>query len=190
MPDRGIDARLINAYVDAIEKEDKLKLKWFRKNEERLNAIANKPTTKAVPEEVKEKFKQDRIDAYTNAIKNPRVKTEDSPPRKVPGALQGVMRPVDPSVTRLIYTGLNKDGRLNYLTERMKMLPEDRYFFTECTSFEYGWKMWNHAKTVKKTGFGRQQVIKESFYRRRGVERDPDWYKEPAGYSPMVCTTT
>ncbi|KAJ8977996.1 hypothetical protein NQ317_004541 [Molorchus minor] len=148
MTQRGLDANLINAFIDSIEKADKLKLKWFRRNEQRLNDIANKPATRTVPEDVKEKFKQDRVDQYTNAIKYPKIHTEDAPPREVSGVLQ------------------------------------------ECSSFEYGWKMWNHSKTMKKTGFGRQQVIKESFYRRRGVERDPDWYREPAGYSPMVCTTS
>lgn len=100
---------------------------------------------------------------------------------------EGIMKPVDSAVKKLIYTGDNKDGRINYLRERVKLLPDDRYYFPEVSSFEYGWKTWNHAKNMKKTGFGRQQIVKDSFYRRRGVERDPDWYKEPAGYSPTVC---
>lgn len=69
----------------------------------------------------------------------------------------------------------------------MKLIPETKYYYPETTSFRYGWNMWNNAKTRINLGNGRQQVIKNSFYRRRGVARDPDWYKEPAQLSPSVC---
>lgn len=82
---------------------------------------------------------------------------------------------------------MNKDGRLNYLKERVKLIPELRYYFPETSSFRYGWNMWDCSKTMPKTSYGRQQVIKNSFYRRRGVERDPDWYKQPSVLSPSVC---
>lgn len=97
------------------------------------------------------------------------------------------MKPVDPAVIKLLYTALNKDGRVKYLSARIKSIPENRYYFPEVSSWIYGWKMWNMPKTMTKTGFGRQQIIKNSFYRRRGVERDPDWYKEPIVFSPTVC---
>lgn len=100
------------------------------------------------------------------------------------------MRPVDPLVTKILYASLNRDGRDNYLKERFKLIPEERYYFPEVSSWIYGWKMWNMPKTMPKTGLGRQHIIKNSFYRRRGVERDPDWYKEPVVFSPTICTCT
>ncbi|KAJ8920534.1 hypothetical protein NQ315_005403 [Exocentrus adspersus] len=183
---RGLDPRTQKAWVSAIEKENQLRLKWFTKNMDRLNRIANKENTRKVPQEVKDKFDNDLVESYKNVQRFPKIKVDDAPLIE-PKAMQGIMKPVDPAVTKLIYTGENKDGRLNYLHERVKLLPDDRYYFPEVSSFEYGWKTWNYAKNIKKTGFGRQQIVKESFYRRRGVERDPEWYKEPAGYTPTVC---
>ncbi|CAH1961584.1 unnamed protein product [Acanthoscelides obtectus] len=184
---RGIGPRLQKSWSHAIEKEDTLRLNWFRKNEVRLNEIANQPPTRSVPEEVKNEVEQIIVDNFRNADRKPRIKAYDDELID-PGALQSIMKPVDPAVTKLIYTGANQEGRINYLHERVKLTPDQRFYFPECSSWVYGWNMWNTVKTIKKYGFGRQQVIKESFYRRRGVERDPDWYTEPAVFSPTVCT--
>ncbi|KAJ8927765.1 hypothetical protein NQ314_019769 [Rhamnusium bicolor] len=82
MPQRGMDANLQKVWIAAVEKEDSLRLKWFRKNMQRLNDISNKEAHRTVPEEVKEKFKKDRIESFQNVIKYPRIKTEDAPPRE------------------------------------------------------------------------------------------------------------
>lgn len=76
---------------------------------------------------------------------------------------------------------------MRYLKERVKTKPDDRYYFVEVSSYIYGWNMWEEAKNKINLGHGRQQVIKASFYRRRGVERDPDWYREPARLTTLVC---
>ncbi|XP_076258399.1 uncharacterized protein LOC143195276 [Rhynchophorus ferrugineus] len=173
-------------WAKTIEKEDALRAKWFKINEKRLNEIANKIQSRVVPEEIKESMKQNRIAAFQNLKKFPRIKTEDQVP-EFAGKLQGIMKPIDPAIKKLIYTGNNKDGRVNYLRERIQLLPEDRFYFPEVSSFEYGWRMWDYVKTIKKTGFGRQQIVKDTFYRRRGVEEDPEWYREPAQISPTFC---
>ncbi|CAG9818050.1 unnamed protein product [Phaedon cochleariae] len=185
---RGIDAHLEKGWAHAIEKENMLRLKWFRTNERRLNEISNKPPNRAVPEEVTEKYKEAIVDNYRNVIKNPRIKTGDADPLIDPRAMQAIMKPVNPATTRLIYSGSNKDGRKNYLTKRVHQIPEDRFYFPEVSSWAYGWNMWDVVKETRKTGFGRQQVIKDSFYRRRGVGCDPEWYKEPAVFSPSICS--
>ncbi|XP_060526415.1 protein SPMIP1-like [Cylas formicarius] len=174
-------------WVKSVEKEAKVRSVWFRRNEERLNEIANQPPTRLVPDDVKGLVKQQRISAFRNARKYPRVKKDDSAPPPSHGVPQGVMKPVDPATTRLIYEGNNKDGRSNYLKERVKLLPEERYFFPEVSSFEYGWRMWDMVAHTDRTGFGRRQVIRDSFYRRRGLARDPDWYKEPAHIGATFC---
>lgn len=76
---RSLDPHIQNAWVSAIEKENKLRLKWFTNNSERLNHIANKEPTRAVPQELKDKFKNDLIQSYQNVHKFPRIKTEDAP---------------------------------------------------------------------------------------------------------------
>lgn len=77
---RGIDLELQRGYANAIEKQERLRLKWFRKNEQRLNEIANKPISRAVPEEMKEKFKDDLIKSYQNVGKHPKIRVGDPEP--------------------------------------------------------------------------------------------------------------
>lgn len=69
---------------------------------------------------------QDRVSAFRNMKRQPRIKVPDVVP-EFDGALQDVMKPIDPAVRKLLYTGTNKDGRTNYLSKRVKELPEDRY---------------------------------------------------------------
>lgn len=185
---RGIDMRKQKAWIDAIEKENKLRLKWFTKNESHLEDIANRLNTRTVSDEIKNDLKASRATEFENATRHATRFVEPAPaPLIDPDAIQNIMKPVDPATRNLIYSGSQKDGRLNYLHKRYLILPEDRYYFPETTSFQYGWKMWDCAKDVKDARYGRQQVIKESFYRRRGLERDPEWYKESAILSPNIC---
>lgn len=84
---------------------------------------------------------------------------------------------------------MGKEGRKNYLKARYKCLPEERYFFAECSSFVYGWLMFDNMRVPKDDPrFGRQQVIKHSFYRRNGgLRRDTEFHRIPQVLSPMVC---
>lgn len=79
------------------------------------------------------------------------------------------------------------ENRITYLNQRVKLIPEKRYYCPETTNFRYGWNMWECAKAKPNFGFGRCQIIQQSFYRRRGVEKDPEWYKAPQRLSPTVC---
>ncbi|KAK5649449.1 hypothetical protein RI129_000478 [Pyrocoelia pectoralis] len=185
---RGIDPSKMKIYTDSYEKENRLRLKWFRKNEERLVAYTEKPNTQTVPQEVIDEVANKRKISYQEAERYPRIHFDDAPPPLVdPNAIYNTMKPVDPDTKKLIYTGTQKDGRLNYFHERVKILPEDKFYFAETTSWRYGWNMWNSANVATPVRYGRCQVIKASFYRRNGVARDPDWYQEPATLSPCIC---
>lgn len=79
-------------------------------------------------------------------------------------------------------------GRIKYLHERVKLKPEERYYFPEVTSFDYGWKMWNYSiENPSLMHHGKSKIIRTSFYRRRGTERDPDWYKDCGKIFKSVC---
>ncbi|KAF7274784.1 hypothetical protein GWI33_012553 [Rhynchophorus ferrugineus] len=171
-------------WAKTIEKEDALRAKWFKINEKRLNEIANKIQSRVVPEEIKESMKQNRIAAFQNLKKFPRIKTEDQVP-EFAGKLQGIMKPIDPAIKKLIYTAITGRQVVQVFKEILRSVF--RFYFPEVSSFEYGWRMWDYVKTIKKTGFGRQQIVKDTFYRRRGVEEDPEWYREPAQISPTFC---
>lgn len=47
-------------WISMIKKEDALRSSWFRKNEARLNEIANKDPTRTVPKSAVEGLKQVR----------------------------------------------------------------------------------------------------------------------------------
>ncbi|XP_044262954.1 protein ATP6V1FNB-like [Tribolium madens] len=184
---RGIPLDKQRLWSYFIEIEEKLRLKWFKKNEARLDEIANKVHLRQVPDEVKEELKE-RMNNYFKTIeKRHTVMHDDAPPIVEEAALQSIMRPVDKHVKDLLYASAINEGRKAYLQERYKIIPEKRYYFPETTSFQYGWSMSEFSKNIKGSPFARQQIIKESFYRRRGVAQDPEWYKEPAKLSPQVC---
>ncbi|KAL3280049.1 hypothetical protein HHI36_017556 [Cryptolaemus montrouzieri] len=174
-------------WTQCIEKENHLRLKWFTRNEERLNEIANAPLIRTVPEEVKEDMRLGRIARFQNVDrKNVKKLDHQKPYEQLDPRVTNVMQPIDPKIKKLLYAGTQKDGRRNYLNARVKVIPENRYYFPETSSFEYGWKMWNASRTIPKSRYGRIEVIKE-FYRRAGVARDPEWHKEPTKLSPTIC---
>ncbi|KAK9871191.1 hypothetical protein WA026_011472 [Henosepilachna vigintioctopunctata] len=174
-------------WTNCIEKENSLRLKWFNKNEQRLNEIADAPLVRTVPEDVKEDMRLGRIERYQNIERKCVKKPEEQfPIVESDRRFSNIMMPVDPQTLKLLYSGTQRDGRRNYLNERVKIIPEEKYYFPETTSFQYGWKMWNTIRTSADARFGRKEVIRE-FYRRGGVSGDPEWYKEPAKLSPMIC---
>lgn len=103
---RGMDPSKIKIYTDAYEKEAHLRLKWFRKNEDRLEAYTAKPNSRTVPGEILDKIDSDRQERYQGIERYPRYPVEDVPPPLIdPNAIYNTMKPVDPTVTRLIYQG-------------------------------------------------------------------------------------
>lgn len=91
-------------WIASIEKENFLRLKWFHRNESRLEEIANKINTKTVPQHLLDELREKRIDNYRNATRHVVLKKEIEPPL-VAEVERGIMRPVEAAVTRLIYTG-------------------------------------------------------------------------------------
>ncbi|XP_018330097.1 uncharacterized protein LOC108740312 [Agrilus planipennis] len=176
-------------YADAIATEDRLRMKWFKRNEQRLVEYAEQALPKKVTEEEKEKMISDRQERYQNVERKvrPRFSEGGEVPLIDPDAVYNVMRPVNPEVKSLLYAGTEKNGRKNYLHERVKILPENKYYFQECVNWTYGWKMWNHGKENPMIRYGRCRIIEESFYRKNNVGRDPDWYREPSKLSPTTC---
>lgn len=78
--ERGIESHLQKGWVNAIQKQQKLRLNWFRNNEKRLNEIANKPLSREVPEDMKKDVKETLKRNYQNVEKFPKIKTTDADP--------------------------------------------------------------------------------------------------------------
>lgn len=81
------------------------------------------------------------------------------------------------------------EGRKKYLRVRNKKHPDDKFYLKECSNWEYGWGV-EQVELHKLLRIPRVQVIKQSFYRRGGTERDPDHYKNAVNMeSPMFFPT-
>lgn len=172
----------LQSFKNYVERENVLRLKWFKKNESRLELLANGPNVRKVPPETLE----ERDSIYKKLIQQDRL-YKKKPAEIIPdydGAEESMMRPVDIKIKRILYKG---GGRVKYLNERVKLKPEERYYFPEVSSFVYGWKMWNYSMDNPIVRYGKSNIVKTSFYRRRGTERDPDWYKECGKITKSPC---
>lgn len=51
------------------------------------------------------------------------------------------MRPIEPKITKIIYKSKPEDGHLQYLDKRSKIWSEKKYHFSQCSNWDYGWRM-------------------------------------------------
>lgn len=103
----GLDIGKQKHWIESIEKEKKLRLSWFRNNEQRLKECAEKTNSRIVPQHVKDDVKESRQTLYRSIKKYPITKPEDPPPLSVDDdAIVNVMRPVDPEEKNLLYCGI------------------------------------------------------------------------------------
>lgn len=86
--ERGINPALQKGWAHAIEKQELLRLTWFRNNEKRLNEIANKPPSRVVPESMKQEVKENLKKNFRDVEKHPNIKTTDPDPPIPPGAYE------------------------------------------------------------------------------------------------------
>lgn len=98
-----------------------------------------------------------------------------------------VMRPVDPKLTEIIYKAKPEFGRVQYLSKRGKTWPEKKFYFAECSNWEYGWRM-GDSKMKQKPEFGRCWRLTKTLRSRVGPTPDPPHYKasEPPGATKCV----
>lgn len=52
-----------------------------------------------------------------------------------------MMRPVNPEHAEIIYKDTTNDGREHYLKIRSRMKPDEKYYYHQCSSWEYGWRL-------------------------------------------------
>ncbi|XP_076160702.1 protein SPMIP1 [Ptiloglossa arizonensis] len=90
-----------------------------------------------------------------------------------------VMKPMHPQVKNLLYEDapsfINAE---NYMNKRFKDIPEDRYYFPDCTSWIYGWRLSDYPP-IPRSKVGKTNVTVNEFYRWRisSLQRDPEWYR-------------
>ncbi|XP_076624297.1 protein SPMIP1 [Colletes latitarsis] len=99
-----------------------------------------------------------------------------------------IMKPIEPRVRALLYEDAPSFVTAeNYFNERLKDIPEDRYFFPDCTSWVYGWRLSDYPP-VPRSKVGQTNVMINEFYRPRfsSLQRDPEWHR-PCQHTPSIC---
>lgn len=95
------------AYTEAVEKENRLRLEWFRKNIDRLEASVETPNTRTVPQELKDELRKMRQTKHERKEIYPILKADDGPPPKYDErAILHIMKPVEPKVKDILYQGI------------------------------------------------------------------------------------
>lgn len=97
-----------------------------------------------------------------------------------------VMRPVDPELTKVIYKSKPEFGRVQYLAKRSKTSPEQKYYFAECSNYEYGWRL-KDSELQEKSRHGRCWHLTKSLRSRVGPQPDPSHYKSSELPGPSNC---
>ena len=80
------------------------------------------------------------------------------------------MYPVDIKVRDQLYAGFSKEekGRYTYLKKRQEIIPENKYQFPLCSSWDYGWRL-NECipkESIKNPENGRRSKVESDFFTR------------------------
>lgn len=95
-----------------------------------------------------------------------------------------VMRPVQ-SPTRNILFECEPSSRKRYLHERLKSAPEEKYYFPEATSWDYGWRL--QDSTIKSGWrYSKSGEFMKCLQNRVGATPDPTHY-EDCGSNNQKC---
>ncbi|XP_014360084.2 uncharacterized protein LOC106712146 [Papilio machaon] len=102
-------------------------------------------------------------------------------------SIDPIMRPVDPKVNKIIYKPRPEFGRNRYLETRSKTWPEKKYYFSECSNWDYGWRM-KDSSLHQKPLYGRCWHLHRAVRTRVGPQPDPPYYKssDPPGPTKFV----
>lgn len=93
-------------WIQSIEKENQLRLNWFKKNETDLEAYAERENIRKVPEEIKEERKNNRRSLVQVSGRKTRTKYQDPPPIETdPDAIYKTMKPIEPKIRNILYGG-------------------------------------------------------------------------------------
>ncbi|XP_053611888.1 uncharacterized protein LOC128676021 [Plodia interpunctella] len=98
-----------------------------------------------------------------------------------------LMRVIDPKETEIIYKDKPVFGRLVYLKHRFKKAPEDKYYFKECSGWDYGWRLKDSFFSRGRAQYGRVWRLNRDNKSRSGPQPDPSHYNSPDIPSVNKC---
>ncbi len=170
----AMDTRAQNSWKEQVEKEAMTRIalklqketdtdndEWFVKSKYNENSQPKLP----FEAEIKYPPKLVRKSPTTEALELTKKLRETG------ANLLSDMKKPDEKVTKLLYDGFTKEekGRYQYMQERKKENPENKYDYPLLTSFDYGWKLNEVATTYKTPAHGRTKIVEDTFHRRNGV---------------------
>lgn len=86
---------------------------------------------------------------------------------------------VETPVRDKLYEGFSKQGkgRYQYLQDRKKVMPEKRYQFPLCSSWDYGWRLEDSVPrdSIKGPAYGRRAIVESDFFTRNEI---PQYHKD------------
>ncbi|CAO2637648.1 Protein ATP6V1FNB [Lemmus lemmus] len=85
------------------------------------------------------------------------------------------MRHPTPATLKLLFQGISHDGqgRAQYLKERSRLIPEEKYKYPIVSSWEYGWHVGDVMKNYTTQAHARTQPITKSFYIKSSIFHIP-----------------
>lgn len=103
----AVNTREAHFWKDSVGKEEMLRLKWFTNHENIYVDNLVEPIKHKVPDAIKAELQKTRQDYHLNRDYIP-VKRFDEPEPPVvdPMAIKEIMRPVDPEIKQIIYSGM------------------------------------------------------------------------------------
>lgn len=103
------DTHKVLFWKESVEKEQRLRLRWFSTHKHLFMDNINAPSTNEVTEAIKDELRKTRRDYHKNREYFPVDRKADGdvpPPLLDSRAVQEIMRPVDPQIKKIIYDGM------------------------------------------------------------------------------------
>ncbi|CAK9800920.1 Protein ATP6V1FNB [Anthophora quadrimaculata] len=183
MASRGVcDARCQAFHTAMIQKEESTRIKWFLRNQQQL--LDHLEKTQKVDLSAKREPEKPRTVDIIRLKPLPNWR-----PLEPDGSINlNIMKPIDPQVKAILYEDAPSFVTAeNYIHQRVKDIPETRFYYPNCTSWIYGWRLTDFPP-VPRSKVGRNAVTIHEFYHPRisSLQRDPDWYR-PSRIPTFIC---
>ncbi|GBN43531.1 hypothetical protein AVEN_74276-1 [Araneus ventricosus] len=183
--EKTLDPAFQKAFTEAINKENKVRIKWHLEHGARLKSAAPDACRfDDEPDDDDEDFVPPGPDTSTETErpeKEPCLswKEQESPKEEDPGKVRKIedlkkMKPVPTDTKKILYKGVSHEGegRKKYLKDRYQEDPEDKYFFPVCSSWDYGWTF-GQDHELRSPEYGNVQITRTSFFRPNDPQLKP-----------------
>ncbi|CAG4935567.1 unnamed protein product [Colias eurytheme] len=201
--------------IENFNKENERRIAWFNKNKERiLNAAVftdkcknhrTEDVSRAGLEPCMSSLALHNINSMSNRRRkpirdgiintslkyNPRAKTKMSErvhfmaETEIPNSF---MKPIENDVTKILYEAQPDGGRLQYLKQRARKTPDERYYFCETSNNTCGWKVKESLLDYSHSN-RRCYYYQDDSFSRSGPHPDPPHYVEPLMSANFKCTS-